>query len=222
MSLENPGWSGGCVVVTEVGEAEGARGAAAALACTGADIDRPALLVEVGGRVPRPTLLASASAQALEKRIAIHLPKTRVAARGQICQLAVEPDAEGFQAAAAAVAVAREGLAVVYLGPALLQAFLDHPGSPRPSGVLLRAELACDRALVALAAADLIGRGLTVAVLKARLPWVSERRAFFGVAGVAGSSGLSVRLVNRLVPATRPTAFSRDTAEAIQARGAAS
>ena len=77
------------VLVTAVGGAEGRAAAAAALACAGADVDRAALLVDVGGRPPRPTLLASAAARGLEERLAAHLPSARVAARGQVCHLAV-------------------------------------------------------------------------------------------------------------------------------------
>ena len=81
------------VLVAAVGGAEGARAAAAALASAGADIERAALLVDVGGRPPRPTLLAAAAAQRLEERLAAQLPQARVAARGQVCHLAVPASA---------------------------------------------------------------------------------------------------------------------------------
>ena len=77
------------VLATAVGGAEGARPAAAALACAGASVDRATLLVDFGGRAPRPTLLTSVAARKLEQRLAAHLPSVRVAARGQICQVAV-------------------------------------------------------------------------------------------------------------------------------------
>ncbi|HEU4393117.1 MAG TPA: hypothetical protein VFR04_05700 [Solirubrobacterales bacterium] len=168
------------VLVAAVGMAEGSRAAAAALACAGADIDLATLLVDVGGRSPRATLLASAAAQRLEERLVSHLPQARVAARGQVCHLAVTATPEGLEAASAAVAVARGAPAVLHLPPALLQAAVDGSAGPAPSGVLLRAELPADRALVALAARDLIDRGLRVAVLKRRLGWIAERRALFG------------------------------------------
>ena len=114
-----------------MGEAEGSRGAAAALACAGADADRATLLVDVGGRAPRPTLLASAAAHRLEERLAAHLPQARVAARGQVCHLAVPADPDGLAAAAAAVTVARGALAVLHLPPALLQPLLDERLGPR-------------------------------------------------------------------------------------------
>lgn len=99
------------VLVTSVGEAEGARAAAAALACAGTDTDLATLLVDVGGRAPRPTLLASAAARRLEERLVAHLPKARVAARGQVCHLAVPADSEGLEVASAAATVARGALA---------------------------------------------------------------------------------------------------------------
>ena len=79
--------------------AEGVRGAAAALACAGADVDRASLLVDIGGRAPRPTLLASAAARRLEERLAAHLPRARVAARGQVCHLSAPADDEGLEIA---------------------------------------------------------------------------------------------------------------------------
>jgi hypothetical protein len=165
------------VLVTAVGEAEGSRGAAAALACAGADV---ALLVDVGGKPPRPTLLASAAAHRLEERMAAHLPQARVAARGQVCHLAVAADADGLEAASAAVTVARGAVAVVHLPPSMLRPALEAGPRPTSSGVLLRADLPASRALLALLVRDLMGRELAVAVLKQRLSWVAERRALFG------------------------------------------
>jgi hypothetical protein len=175
------------VVATAVGDAEGSRAAAAALACAGADVDRATLLVGAGGRPPRPTLLASAAAQRLEERLAAHLPQVRVAARGQVCQVALSADPEGFEAASAAVTVARGALAVLHLPPAALQPLLGGSEGPEPSGVLLRADLQGDRALTAMVARDLLDRGLDVAVLKRRLSWVAERRALFGLPGTDGT-----------------------------------
>jgi hypothetical protein len=187
------------VLVTAVGEAEGSRGAAAALACAGADADLATLLIDVGGRPPRPTLLASAAAQRLEERLAGHLPRARVAARGQVCHLAVPGDAAGLASASAAVTVARGGPAVVHLPAATVQPLLTGTEAPRASGVLLRAELATDRALVALLARDLIARDLRVVVLKRRLSWVAERRALFGALAPGAAGGLGDRPLRRLL-----------------------
>ncbi len=191
------------VLVAAVGDAEGSREAAAALTCAGSDLDATALLVDVGGRPPRPTLLASAAAQELEERLAAHLPQARVAARGQVCHLAVPAEPEGLEAASAAVTVVRRDPAVLHLPPALLQAVVAGESGIRPSGVLLRADLADDRSLVALVVRDLIARGLPVGVLKRRLSWVAERRALFGALPAGSPGGLPDRLVRRLLGAGR-------------------
>jgi hypothetical protein len=189
---------GTVVVVTSVGAAEGSRGAAAALSCAGSGLDTAALLVDVGGRVPRPTLIASASAHRLEERLAARLPNLRPAARGEVCHLSVTADEDGLAAAGVAVTVARGGLAVVHVAPDLLQPLLDTPGAPRSDAALLRADLEEARPLVALAVDDLLGRGLRAAVLKRRLGWVAERRAGFGALG-SDSGGLPESLLRRLL-----------------------
>jgi hypothetical protein len=179
-----------------VGEAEGSRAAAAALACTGADVDVAALLVEVGGRAPRPTLIASAAAQQLEERLGAHLPQARVAARGQICHLAVAADAEGLEAASAsATTVARGATTVIHVPADLFQPAISEESRLQPTGVLLRADLHSDRSLVALTVRDLIERGVPSAVLKRRLSWVAERRALFGILPPGSPGGLPKRLV---------------------------
>jgi hypothetical protein len=196
------------VLVTAVGDAEGSRGAAAALACAGADFDRATLLVDVGARAPRPTLLASAAAQRLEERLAAHLPQARPAARGQVCRLTVPGGPEGLEAASAAVSVARGALAVLHLPQSLMQPARQGLG-PEPSGVLLRADVAADRALLALVVRDLIDRGLAVAVLKQRLSWVAERRALFGALSPDSAGGLPPSLLRRLLS---PSVFHPDRA----------
>jgi hypothetical protein len=187
------------IVVTAVGQAEGSRAAAAALACAGADVDRATLLVDLAGKPPRPTLLASAAAHRLEERLAAHLPTARVAARGQVCHLAVAADPEGFAVASAAVSVARGLLAVIYLPAAQLQPLLGAGTAPEPSGVLLRADIGADRALLALTVRDLLGRGFSVGVVKQRLGWVAERRALFGALPPDAAGGLPASLLQRLL-----------------------
>lgn len=201
-SVSNPLTRGPLVLVTAVGEAEGARAAAAAVACAGAGADIATLMVDVGGRTPRPTLIASAAAQKLEERLAAHLPEMKAAARGQVCHLAVPADAEGLDAAVAAVTVARGAAAAVHVPPPLLQAALAG-GSSLPSAVLLRADLRSDRPLVALTVRDLIERGIPVRVLKRRLTWVAERRALFGVLPPGLSGGLPERVARRLTERAR-------------------
>jgi hypothetical protein len=189
---------GAVVVVSAVGGADGSRGAAAALSCAGSAVETAALLVDVGGRTPRPTLIASASAHRLEERLATRLPTLRPAARGEVCHLAVTADADGLAAAGIAAMVGRGGLAVIHVAADMLQPLLDAPGAPRPDAALLRADLVEARSLVALAVDDLFRRGLRVAVLKRRLGWVTERRAGFGVLG-SDSGGLPESLVRRLL-----------------------
>lgn len=186
------------VLVTAVGAAEGSRPAAAALACAGADVDRATLLVDVGGRQPRPTLLASVAARELEERLVAHLPGTRVAARGQVCHLSPPADPDGLAVASAAVTVARGALAVVHTEPPGLRSLLEAGAGPRPSGVLLRADVRDDRSLLALVVRDLLARGLAVAVLKRRLSWVAERRALFGALPAETPGGLPASLSLRL------------------------
>jgi hypothetical protein len=189
---------GTVVVVSAVGGAEGSRGAAAALSCAGSGVETAALLLDVGGRTPRPTLIASASAHRLEERLATRLPTLRPAARGEVCHLAVTADEDGLAAAGIAAMVARGGLAVIHVAPEVLQQFLDTPEAPRPDAALLRAALEEARPMVALAVDDLFRRGLRVGVLKRRLGWVTERRAGFGILG-SDSGGLPESLVRRLL-----------------------
>lgn len=198
VSVVNPLAQGPVVLVSAVGGAEGARPAAAALACAGAELDQAALLIDVGGRPARPTLVASAAAQKLEERLVAHLPDRRVAARGQICQVSVPADDEGLATAVAAVSLLREGVAVVHLPTGLLPQ-AHGPGGLHASGALIRADLEAERPLVALAVRALMDAGLAVAVLKERLGWVTERRALFGALPAAAPGGLPERQVARLL-----------------------
>lgn len=168
------------VIVTAVGEAEGARGAAAALACAGAATEAAPLLIDVGGRPPRQTLLATAAAQRLEERLVAHLPSAHVAARGQFCQLAVPGDPEGLAAAAAAATVARGAPVIVHVAESSFRELLTGTAGLRPTAALLRADVRRRRPLLALVARDLQETDLAVGVLKFRLGWVTERRALFG------------------------------------------
>jgi hypothetical protein len=181
--------SGAVVLVTWAGEASGSRAAAAALACAGSEPDRPGLLIDLGGRRPRPTLVASTGARGLEERLAVHMPEAGVASRGQTCHLVLPADEQGIERLPAALPLVRDSVAVVHLSPQLFQVALAEP-SIRPSGALLRANLEHDRALTALAVRDLIGRGLRVTVLKQPLAWVPARRALFGVLPKEAMGGL--------------------------------
>lgn len=186
------------VLVTAVGEASGSKAAAAALACAGSDPDRAGLLIDVAGRPPRPTLVASAAARELEERLAVHLPRLRSASRGQTCHLAVPDDEEAFERVRAALPLARDSAAVVHLPPVRLQSALSEAGV-RASAILLRADLPADRALTALAVRDLFGRGLRVKVLKRPLAWVPARRALFGILSPSAQGRLPSSLVASLL-----------------------
>lgn len=214
------------VLVTAVGEAAGSRAAAAALACAGSEPDRAGLLIDLAkGRPPRPLPVATAGARALEERLAAHLSNASVASRGAICHLSTVPpapvggvatavgkaesdtdtdtDAEPLlDLIAAATPLARDSVAVVHLPPHLLQPALDDPRI-RPTAALLRADLPADRPLTALAARDLVARGLRLTVLKQPLGWMAGRLALFGAlpvaafpAGVAGGmAGVATRVL---------------------------
>lgn len=178
------------VIVARVGAAGGARAAAAALACAGAEPDRAGLLVDLdSGRPPRPSLIATGAARELEERLVAHLPEAAVASRGRICQLTLPSDEAGLERVGAALAIGRDGIAAVNLAPHLVQEALVGP--IRPSGALLRADLAEDRALTALAVGDLLEHGVRPAVMKRPLGWIAARRALAG-ALVPGAGGAAL------------------------------
>jgi hypothetical protein len=211
------------VVVAAVGAAEGSKSAAAALACARSEPDSPGLLIDVGGRPPRPTLVASVGARELEERLAHHLPQLDAASRGQTCHLAVPVDDSTFEGIRAALPLVRDSVAVVHLPPELLQPLLAEEGI-RPSAALLRADLPADRSLAALAVGDLASRDLRVRVLKRPLPWVSARRALFGVLPPSAAAGLPVRLRQSLLESqisAAHTCYDDDDDAEIDSAGAA-
>jgi hypothetical protein len=188
------------VLVSRVGAAAGARAAAAALACAGSEPDQAGLLVDLsGGREPRPALVASVGARELEERLAAHLPAAGVASRGKICHLKLRPDTGGLEQAGAALAVGRDAIAAVHLPPHLVQPALE--ARLRPSGALLRADLASDRALTALAIGDLMRRGIRAAVLKRPLGWFAARCALAGAVGGHLGEALRQPTIGRLLAA---------------------
>ncbi len=201
------------VLVARVGTAAGSRAAAAALACAASEPDRAALLIDLNeGRAPRPSLLATAGARALEERLAAHLPDAAVASRGRICQMTLSPELD-VEPIAAALPLVRASVAVVHLPPTLLRPLLEDPRL-RPTAALLRADLSEERALTALAARDLIERGLRVAVLKRPLGWRSARAALQGLAP-RGNGLLPARQVERLLssPASHQCYSRQDDSE---------
>lgn len=194
---------GSLVLVTQVGAATGSMAAAAALACAASESDRAVLLIGLDeGRAPRSTLVATAGARELEERLAAHLPDAAVASRGRLCQLTLPAGPEAVETMAAATPLVRESAAVVHLPPGLLHPLLEE-SSIRPTGILLRADLAGDRALTALAVRELLAHGLRVAVLKRPLSRPLATAARFGSLP-AGAPALPAQLIERLFgPARR-------------------
>lgn len=192
------------VAAMVIGDAAGSRGAAAALACAGAGGELASLLIDVGGRPPRPTLLASIGARRLEERLALRLPLQRVAARGQVCHLAVGADDPGLEAAVAAVSQARGAAAVIHLPPEFAELPLREPRRIPLSGVLLRADLPSMQPQIAQLARRLTLRELDVGILGRRLSWVGERRALFGALAPDSADGLPAPLVHRLLRRGHP------------------
>lgn len=190
--------NGRVVLVTAVGAASGSRAAAAALACAASEPDRPGLLVDIGGRPPRPTLVASSGARELEERLTVHLPELRAASRGGTCHLTLPGDVEALECLSAVLPLAREAAAVLHVPPDRFQDALRSPGV-EPSAILLRADLESDRALTALVVRELQQRDLLVRVLKSPLAWVPARRALFGVLPPDAPGALPPRLRETLL-----------------------
>jgi hypothetical protein len=187
------------VVATAIGDAEGSRGAAAALACAGAEDESASLLIDVGGRLPRPTLLATTGARRLEECLAVHLPGKRAAARGRFCQLSVRANKAGLDTAAAAVSLSSVEFVVLHLPPLLAGRAPRALKGIQTTGVLLRADLPAARSQVTPVVQDLMTRGFSIGVLKRRLGWVAERRALFGALATDAPDGLPLFLLRRLL-----------------------
>lgn len=189
---------GASVLVTRIGDADGAREIAAALACAGSDADRAGLFVELSAAQPAPrqALVATAAARALEDRLSAHLPGFPVSARGRLCHLVAPTGEEGIEAARAAQPLVRDSACIVLATPGSVAELLDCDGLETRSA-LVRADLAADRALAALAVRGLLGRGLRVAVAKRPLPWVAARMALFGALPAGTRAGVPRRTLER-------------------------
>lgn len=186
------------VLVTALGEADGSRAAAAAVACEAAEVEGSALLIDLGGPAPRPTLIAARAAIELEERMTAGLGARPAAARGQFCQLSLPADRQGIKTAARAAELAGKGPVVIHLPHVLLGSAIEVVRKNLvPSAVLLRADLATDRSAVSRCVRALMAMGFDVVVLKKRLDWVAERRALFG--GAQPEHGLPARLTRRLL-----------------------
>jgi hypothetical protein len=189
-------------LVSTVGAAVGSKAAAAALACACSDVDRAALLIDFDeAKPPRPTLLTTAAARRLEERLLAHLPGAAVAPRGAICHLRLPADSSGVEQVPAVLPLVRDSAAIVHLEPHRLQPILAAPRIDA-GAALLRADLRTDRSLTALAARELIDRGIRVAVLKRPLGWLASRAALLGTMPAASPS-LSPAIARRLLGEAR-------------------
>lgn len=167
-------------IVSSVGQAAGSLATAAALACAGIGTARATLLIDLGGRQPRPTLLCTPAARSLEGCLERSLHLAGMAPRGGFCQVALPGDDEGFAAAGTAVEVARGVPAVLHVPNEGLEPLLEARVASRASAVLLSGADGADPPTVPPICLELLGCGLTVAVLERRLRWMTERRALFG------------------------------------------
>jgi hypothetical protein len=120
-------------------------------------------------------------------------------ARGQVCLLATTADRAGLEDAAAAVVLAQAPKLVIVHLPERLLAMAVRGRIVRPAGVLLRADLHRDRLLAASAVRELGSAGVAVSVLKTRLNWVAERRAYFGALSPDASDALPASVIRRLL-----------------------
>jgi Transglycosylase SLT domain/D-alanyl-D-alanine carboxypeptidase len=188
------------VLATDLGEARGGLAVAAAVGVGVAIEEEPrrasgVLLAELGVERGRgPTMLASAPARELEERLR-ETGHERVAARGRLCWLGLAGTEEALtdDLPRAFAAVPAASLAIAHL-PARLWTLALEQRSLRPRAGLLRADLPTDRALAALAVAELRERRLTVRVAARPLGRVASRRAMAGLE----AGGAAARRVGRL------------------------
>jgi hypothetical protein len=170
------------VLATELPQAGGGLATAAAIGVAAADRpDRAAcgiVLVDIGAEPRRPTLLASAHARRLEDRLAS--AGLSAAARGRLTWVALAGDdwlerlGDIFEAADDAGAV------VVHLGPRELRETLACDRVPA-SAAVVRADIPRQRALAALAVAELRRRRLPVRIMVRSPGRVGARRAIAGI-----------------------------------------
>jgi hypothetical protein len=143
--------------------------------------------------------MATAAARSLEERLAATLPMHSPAARGNVCHLAVRPDATELDAVVDAVSDASVELAVLNLPAERWEIAPTFLGGIQISGAMLRADLPADRPRLAPLVRELMGTGMRVGVLKRRLNWMAERRALFGLPPLDAADGLPAALLHRLL-----------------------
>jgi len=183
------------ILTTAIGASGGAASFAAAVgvAAAGRAGGRCALLIDVAPppRPPGPTVLASASARALEERIrALGGRFDSAAARGHLCYLSLPggddplgPVVELLELALPASVV------IVHVPQALWPRAIAEPRLGARAG-LMRADLPDNRAIAALAVGELHEHGLRAKLVSDPLGRVASRRALAGMEpGGAASRG---------------------------------
>ena len=176
------------VLVTAVGAASGSRAAAAALACAGSEPDRPGLLIDVGGRPPRPTLVASSggaraggAAHGPPAPVARSLARADLPPRGR-----GEPEASTRSARPCPSCATRSRCCRCRRRWCRTCSPRRAPDSRRPAARRPRRRACAHRARRPRPAR----RGLAGRVLKRPLAWVPARRALFGVLPPQAPGGL--------------------------------
>ena len=206
------GRRGSLVLATDLGEARGGLAVAAAVGVAVA-VDQPdrasgVLLAELGAERGRgPTMLASSPARELEERLR-QIGHERVAARGRLCWVGLGGTGEALteDLPRTLEAVPAACVAIVHMPPRLWPLALEQRSLRRRAG-LLRADLPTDRALVALAVAELRERRLPVRVAVRPLGRVASRRAVAGLETGGAAAKRIGRLARGLVArAGAPTA----------------
>ena len=199
-ALRMPG--GGSLLVTDLGGASGGLAVAAAVGAALASAERRVLLAEIGAERSRgPTTLASSSARALEQELReLGIPSGRPHAAGSAGSgfpRRTSPSASSHVQSRRRIRRSRSSTSPPGCGasPWTSRRCLYGAG-------LLRADLAEDRPLMALAVIELRERRLPVRVASRPLGLVASRRALAGleVGGGVRAAGLAARPRPRCPP----------------------
>ncbi len=187
----------GAVLSTELGDAGGGLAIAAAVGVALASSGRGVLVAELGAERGRgPTTLASADARDLERALR-ERGFPRAAARGRLCWLGLPDGDDALEELGRALQAANPPISVVHVPGRLWRAALGESALCLRSG-LLRADLAEDRPLTALAVIELRERGVPVRVASRPLGLVASRRALAGLEVGGGAAKRVARLARGL------------------------
>src|SRR5215208_6391784 len=206
----------GLIACTEGGSPGDGAAAAAALAVALAQENdgRCVVLAEAGAPARRrPTLLSSASARAAEDRLEDR-DLGPAAARGRVCWVGLAVEDGWLKRLREICEAVADGLVVAHLPAEAWRRAIDD-SSLHAAGAMLRADPREDRPLVALAVADLLGRGVAVRVATRPLGLVGGRRALAGLDPGGPATGRGARIARALSGVGRSGASRR--AEAGQA-----